>query len=110
MAHVAPSPLQASSLRQLPDMPTVELLKGERSTAPRLGRIVSLCVTKRPLPDLGALVIGQARPARQAPVSSTTIATVLPRDSGSQPAAMAEPMALAMSVGWIRDGFSSGAP
>jgi molecular chaperone IbpA len=46
----------------------------------------------------------------QAPVASTTMATVLPRECGSQPAAMAEAMAVATRSGLIIAGLSCGAP
>lgn len=64
--------------------------------APLPGAIVGAVLTAMLL-MVAAVALAAAQP--QPPVSSTTIVTVLPRDSGSQPAAMAEAMARATRAG-----------
>lgn len=46
----------------------------------------------------------------QPPAASTTMATVLPRECGSHPAAIADVMAFATRAVAICEGFSCGAP
>src|SRR5262249_16897766 len=56
-----------------------------------------------------AEAVGPGRP-RQPPAASTTMVTVLPRDRGSHPAAMADAMAFATSSGATLSASNAGPP